>query len=183
MLSAEESMTFSTVLAAIAALVSALTSVLAIGVAYYTFRQTVRAAARPVLVFSLTSRIVWQVQNVGTGPAVRVTIGAKWLSQDWGTVVTCHSLGAGAVTPLPWIHEGTEIAAVYTDVFSQSHTTRCIDGNNEVLTGNRFRDWRAQWTEWELQLVNDETLLLYTEDQLRGKTPFELDIMRNEFYA
>jgi hypothetical protein len=171
------------VISAISAIISALTSILAIGLAYHAFQNTIRASARPVLVFTMTSDIVWQVQNVGTGPAIMVTIGDKWLGQDWGTVVTCHAMAPGAVTTLPWIHEGAEIAAVYRDVFNKFHTTRCKEGRNEALRGNKFSGWSPKWTEWELKVGQDPTLLLCTEDDLREKTPFQLDILRNEFYA
>ncbi|HWM89666.1 MAG TPA: YARHG domain-containing protein [Thermoanaerobaculia bacterium] len=173
----------STILSAMAALASALTSVFAIALAYYTFQHTLRAAVRPVLVFTLTPDLIWQVQNVGTGPAITVTIGDKWLGQDWGTVVTCHAMAPQAVKLLPWIHEGAEIAAVYSDIFNQFHTTRCVKGRNETLRGNRFGNWTPKRTEWELEVVRDPELLLYTEKDLRGKTPFQLDVMRNEFYA
>lgn len=169
---------------AIVSVVSALTSICAIALAVYTFRRNQRAASRPILVFRLESGYLWQVRNVGNGAAVTVQIGDKWLNRkDWSTVVTGHALPAGESAPLPWIHEGTDIAAVYTDVFGQAHTTRCINGRNEIQQGNRFPGWEAKWTEWELQLINDKNLLLYTEDDLKGKSAFELDVMRNEFYA
>src|SRR6185503_17260022 len=75
MFNSADPVTLSTILSALAALVSALTSVFAIAIAYYTFQRTLRAAARPVLVFTLTPDITWQVQNVGTGPAITVMIG------------------------------------------------------------------------------------------------------------
>lgn len=164
--------------------VSAITSICAIAFAVYTFRRNTRAASRPILVFRLEGGYLWQVRNVGNGPAVTVQIGDKWLiSDDWSTVVTGHALPSGESAKLPWIHEGTDIAAVYTDVFGQFHTTRCINGRNEIMKGNQFPKWEAKWTEWELQVVNEQNLLLYTEDDLKGKTAFELDVLRNEFYA
>lgn len=173
----------STILSALAAGVSALTSVVAIALTYHAFRNTIRAAARPVLVFNLSPEIVWQIKNVGTGPAITVTIGDKWLSSDWATVVRCHALAPGDTTALPWVHEGAELAVVYKDVFDKYYTTDCTNGFNETVRGNKFRKWEPKWTEWELEILQNKQLLLYSEEYFAGKTPFELDVLRNEFYA
>jgi hypothetical protein len=183
MFGAFDPVTGSTILSAVAAGVSAVTSVIAIALTYHAFRNTIRAAARPVLVFNLTSDIVWQVKNVGTGPAIAVTIGDKWLNSEWSTVVRCHALGAGDSAALPWVHEGAELAVVYKDVFNKYYTTNCTDGFNEAVRGNKFKKWQPTSTEWELEIVQNRSVLLYSEEYLRGKTPFELDVLRNEFYA
>lgn len=175
--------TASSIISGVAAGISALTSVLAIALTYHAFRNTIRAAARPVLVFTLTTDIVWQVKNVGTGPAITVTVGDKWLSSDWSTVVRCHALAPGETTLLPWVHEGAGLAAVYKDVFNKQYTTTCAEGFNEAVSGNKFKKWQPTWTEWELEILQHKAMLLYSEEHLAGKTPFELDVLRNEFYA
>jgi hypothetical protein len=161
-----------------------LISILGIGWAVITFRINMHAASRPILVFSLNKDNLWIVRNVGKGPAVTILIGDKWMNRnDWPMIMYCNTLPAGESMELTWIHEGFEILAIYTDVFALSHATYCVNGKNAFVKRRHFPKRLRRWTEWEFRLLKDELLLLHKEETLQGKTAFELDILRNEYYA
>lgn len=168
--------------ATLVSIASALFSLIAIAVSYYTFLRSLKASSRPVLVFSLRSEGLWQLQNVGSGPALGVVVGESGSDRQWSNITNCYPLSAGASIPLPWLKHALELAALYTDIHGGTFTTRCSGNQNKISEGNEFSYWNANQHEW-IQLLVAKAAQLISEKDLEGLSPFELDIKRNEIYA
>jgi hypothetical protein len=167
------------VIAALALLVS----LAAIFLAYGSYRGTLRASVRPVLIFSRTPTSWWKVRNVGSGPAIEVTVGNR---QDDGSVenaTKCYPLAAGEGFDLPWV-SGGGLTVVYADLFGNAFTTTW-DGNMNAVRSVRSRPRlevaEQQWIQQVLAEGPDGSPI--SESDLLGKSAFELDVMRNEPYA
>lgn len=167
---------------AIIAIISTAISLLAVVVSFYTFHRSLKASSKPVLIFSLRSEALWQLQNVGNGPAVNVLVGEMNVNRDWVNITNCYPLAAGASVPLSWLRHGVELAAVYTDVYGGSFTTHCASNWNAVSSRNEFPGWRPENHE-VIQVIMAKGRKLISEKELEGMTAFELDIKRNEIYA
>jgi YARHG domain len=169
----------SDVIAAMALLVA----VAAIVLAYYSYRGSLRASARPVLTFSRTPTSWWKVHNVGSGPAINIIVANVRTGGGVERATSCYPLAAQDGYDLPWI-QGGMLTAVYADLFGDSFTTTCDGSTNTVARGNLRPDLAPtgeQWIEQVLAEGPDGSRL--TERDLVGKTAFELDVMRNEPYA
>ena len=168
----------------ITAVVSLIISIITVGVSYYTFQRTLKTGIRPVLVFSRRSSMIWQVENVGNGPAISVVIGAMDRKGNWQTVINCYPISASAKVTLDWIIEGYEVAVVYTDVYGKTFTTHCHGNRNEIIEKNKFSNWKPARDEWFFALTTEQGCEgCLTEEDLQGKTAMELDLMRNEIFA
>ena len=171
----------------IATICSTIISFLAVFISYYTFKRTIKNEVRPVLIFTRRSATLWQIQNIGKGPAIQVVIGEKLRYKKmtkWGTVANCYPIAANAEISLTWIEDGFEFATVYTDIHGESFSTHFKAGRNMVYDKNLFPKWVVNRHEWLLNLEQGGTLdNRLTEADLEGKTAFELDIIRNEPYA
>jgi hypothetical protein len=166
------------------ALVSAVVATLALCVAYITYRGTIRSASRPVLIFSISTGFRWKIQNVGAGPALNVIVADRHLDGRNDSVTICYPLAAGADLELVWIKAGHELVAVYTDIFGYTFTSVCRANRNTFSTGNTFPELSPDTEQWlqEVLGVGREYSQL-TEEDFKGKTPWQLDLMRNELYA
>lgn len=163
---------------------SVVISLIAIVFSYYSFYRTLHAASKPVLIFSMTSTFRWRLDNVGTGPAINLTIGDR--SGDWSfvSITNCYPLAAGERLDLLWIKGAYELAAVYTDVYGNTFTTICNGNKNQVINGNEFPAWKPDQEQWfQMILAEGREESQLTVEDLKGKTPAELDIIRNEIYA
>ncbi len=163
---------------------SALISLAAVGFSYFTFRRSLSAAARPILIFSMTSSYRWRIDNVGSGPAINIMVGDRNRDGAFISITNCYPLSPGGRLDLPWLEAGIELVVVYTDVYDNAYTTICNWNRNRILSRNEFPEWepnREQWFEMILAEGREESAL--TVKDLEGKTPRELEIMRNEIYA
>lgn len=171
----------------IATICSTIIALLAAFISYYTFKRTIKNEVRPVLVFTRRSATLWKIQNIGKGPAIRVVVGERLRdgkTTKWGTIANCYPIPSEAEISLTWIEDGFEFATVYTDVHGESFTTHFSAGRNIVYEKNLFPKWIINRDEWLLNLEQGGTLeRRLTEDDLIGKSAFELDLMRNEPYA
>lgn len=159
-------------------------SLIAVVFSYYSFRRTLHASTKPVLIFSMTSTFRWRLDNVGTGPAINLTVGDRSSDYSFVSITNCYPLAAGERLDLLWIKGAYELAAVYTDVYGNTFTTLCNGNRNRVVSGNEFPDWKPKHEQWFQMILaegRDESPL--TVEDLEDKTAADLDIMRNEIYA
>lgn len=166
------------------AIASTVISLIAVVLSYYSLHRTLRASSKPALVFSMTSTFRWRLDNVGTGPAINLTVGDKSSDSNFVSITNCYPLAPGECLDLGWINGAYELAAVYTDVYGNSFTTICKGNRNRIINRNGFPAWKPnaeQWFQMILAEGKDESPL--TAKDLEGKTATELDIMRNEIYA
>lgn len=110
----------------------------------------------PVLVFVRRSEKIWQIQNVGQGPAISVKIGDKDKNDEWKHVILFYPIAAGASIDLPWLPYGMELGAVYTDVKGNTYSSLCSRNINQIFEHNEFPDWKASITEWEYNEMRKE---------------------------
>lgn len=125
-------------------------SLVSIVIAYYSFQREHRTSIVPVLIFSMRSKIAWQVQNVGKGPALDVIIGDGDWNGNWSIIAQCYPIAAGATVALPWVEHGAELAATYTDIYGHSYTSWCKHDRTQVSEKNLFPKWKPNRREWEL---------------------------------
>lgn len=163
-------------------ILSTVISLIAVALSYYTFQRTLRASARPVLIFSLRSETLWQLQNVGNGPAINILVGEMNNKREWVNITNCYPLAAGATVPLLWLKHGVQLATVYTDIYGESLTTHCASNWNKVTNENEFPHWQADNHE-VIQVIIAKGSRVIKEEELKGLKPFELDVKRNEIYA
>jgi hypothetical protein len=159
-------------------------SVVSLAVSWYTHRETVKASARPVLIFSARTDSLWQVQNVGHGPALDVLVGARNESGQYQTITGCYPLAAGASASLTWQQYSHGWAATYADIFGNAFTTVSADHKNTVYGFNRFGAWRPDSSEWLYRWSDaNAQASRVTDADLSGRPEFDLDVMRNEIVA
>jgi hypothetical protein len=158
-------------------------SIVAVLIAYYSYRGSVRSSMRPVLVFSRTPTSWWKVKNVGAGPAINIVIARIGIDEEIDSATACYPLAAGDEYDLPWIRGGPSLASTYTDVFGGRFTTSCDGNSNTLRSGHRpkLRPTDQQWIHQILAEGRDGSEI--QEQDLVGKTPLELDILRNEAFA
>ena len=169
---------------ALISVVSIVISVLAVWLSYYTFRRTLKEGVRPALIFSRRSETLWQIQNVGNGPAISLIVVDMDRNGEWRTVANCYPLSSGAGTTLQWVEYGYQFAAIYTDINGGFFTTHYMNGQNRLVAKNKFPALKANRDEWFLVIASNEDIeSALTEADLAGKSAFDLDIMRNEIYA
>jgi hypothetical protein len=160
------------------------TSVVSLAVSWYTHRDTARASARPVLIFSARTDSLWQVQNVGNGPALDVLVGDRNESGQYPRITGCYPLAAGASASLTWQQYPHGWAATYADIFGNVFTTVCADHKNNVYGFNRFAAWRPVTSEWLYRWSDaNGQMSRVTDADLGGRPEFDLDVMRNEIVA
>ena len=175
------------ILNAFATVASIFLSLAAILLSYYTFKRTLKTEVRPILVFLRRDEAAWQLQNIGNGPAVKLVVADK-IREDqlarWGIIANCYPLATGATISLPWIEGGFEFAATYTDIHGNTFTTHFRHGDNLIFEKNLFPKLQVNHEEWTLKFnVSNSEEGKLTEKDLEDKTPFELDLLRNEPYA
>ncbi len=163
-------------------ILSTVISLIAVALSYYTFQRTLRSSSRPILIFSLRSETLWQLQNVGNGPAINILVGEMNNERQWVNVTNCYPLATGASVPLLWLRHGVQLATVYTDIYGRSLTTHCASNWNKVTNKNEFPHWQADNHE-VIQVIIAKGSRVINEEELKGLTPFELDVKRNEIYA
>ena len=132
-------------------IISIIVSIIAIVVSYYSFRKSHKVSTMPVLIFSRRSEKIWQIQNVGQGPAVSLTVGYKHDDGKWGSIVRCYPIAAGASIELPWINQAIELGATYTDINGNTYSSICRSSVNQVYKNNRFPDWKVGLDEYGMR--------------------------------
>lgn len=157
-------------------------SLIAVVLAYRA--QSCSNRLRPVLVFSRGSDTLWQIQNVGEGPSLQVIIADSDRHETWTCVANCSPVGAKCTLNLPWIKNGYGLVAIYSDIDGNQFTSLYKDGVHSISRGNIYPHLKPTHDEWFLLIASDENnTSTLKETDLEGKTAFELDVIRNEFYA
>jgi hypothetical protein len=156
---------------------------IALVISVITYRGAVRAATRPVLVFSMTAPKLWQVTNVGVGPAVRLLVSDVDSDGTRHTITNCYPLAPGASHDLSWHKLGMGLVAQYEDIHGRVFTSECRHYEN-TLKITRRPDWACETEQWlqERKPENPSRPLLELSS-LRGKSLWELDVLRAEPYA
>jgi hypothetical protein len=147
----------------------------------WAFKGQLRASTRPVLVFTRTGNVYWRIDNVGSGPAIEVrVIGAD--REGWKQQVLCAPIAAGEALHTRWLRFGWELGCTYTDTYGNTYNTLCRGYRNIIGTGsiNPPEGLPKAQLQWEAEQILDSQ---FSEADLEGKSTWELDVMRNEFFA
>ncbi|MDP2400620.1 MAG: hypothetical protein Q8M66_01445, partial [Actinomycetota bacterium] len=129
------------------ALISVAIAGFALVISVITYRGAVRAATRPVLVFSMISPKVWQVTNVGVGPAVRLLVADIDSDGVRHTITNCYPLAPGASHLIRWHKLGMGLVAQYEDIHGRAFTSECHHYENR-LNRERRPDWTCETEQW-----------------------------------
>lgn len=151
----------------------------ALALSFVTNRWTLRAGARPVLVFSMIDTYKWELRNAGSGPALNVTLKDE-SSVGAVEILNCFPVSAGAAKDLSWLKHGWRLTVQYEDVFGKGYQTECFDCRNRLYEISKNEKWKSTGEEWEERNWRLQKILM---TELEGKSPFEIDVMRNEVFA
>jgi hypothetical protein len=166
-------------------LVSAMATLVAAGTAAYITRRFFHVKRQderlPILVFSARRERGWYLRNVGSGPAVNVTVAYRARS-EWRRVTRCYPLAPGEEIPVHWL-EPVELGVVYNDFFDRKFSTTCTHNRNRTSQLKELPDWNVTWNEWAVRLLDRADEKGAPFGQLRGLTALELDILRYEALA
>lgn len=168
----------------IIALLSMAVAIGAAVISYYTFQRSLRASARPVLVFSMSGNFEWTITNVGSGAAVDVLVGDRAPDGSFVSITNCYPVPISGQLDLTWLLAGNQLVVVYRDIYGGVFTTQCSHNRNTIRHGNSFPDWVAdsqQWTFARHRVGARESRLRPID--LHGKSTWDLDVMRNEPFA
>ena len=137
-------MTLQVTVAAIAAIVSGLSFLIALS-AYFLGRQNAVASRRPVLVFEWTNERGWRLRNPGNGPAVNIRVSVRGKKTAWTPPVTIPSLATDAVFELTWIGylNAWMLGAEYEDFAGTFYTTISQHDLNYMQDGHRLSEFVA----------------------------------------
>jgi hypothetical protein len=100
---------------------------------------------RPVLTFKTEIEEgveVWQIVNIGSGPALNLTVGHKLdNTQDWqSTAVKCYSLGKDDKVSLDWLKGSIDIIGVYySDIFDERYFAIVGNDVTEIRKYSSFK--------------------------------------------
>lgn len=141
-------------------------------------------ADRPVLVFSLAIGRRWQLDNVGTGPALNITVADRDQDGNSEKVVNCAPLSASGQAAVPWLTGKHELVAIYSDVHGRQYTTICGYNRNRFLRRNVFPEMKANRDQWlEDPIYAGRRDARIKEKDLAGLSSLELLLLRNSIYA
>ena len=134
-----------------------ISSLIAIIFSAYMFFRTQKTSMIPVLVFVRVSEKKWQIQNVGKGPAVTVTIADK-PDGKWRPLFF-SPMAAGASLNLDALETKTDFGAVYTDINGDVYSTRFIKHIHIFSEGNLFPEWEEPThAHWQLKEYFEDVL-------------------------
>jgi hypothetical protein len=117
-----------------------------------------RVGVKPALVFVYDRDAGWQLQNIGSGPALNVVVAWKEHGQDakpdqWVRPVRIPPLRKDGVFSIHWDRDNNThgLGATYEDIWDRPYSTTCGNDLNSVRPGNTLRKWRpneivAEWT-------------------------------------
>lgn len=159
-------------------------AILATWISYLIFKRSLRASARPVLVFSMSGNIEWTITNVGSGAAVDVLVGDRARDGSFVSITNCYPLPIGGQLDLTWLRAGNQLVVVYRDIYGGIFTTLCSRNRNTIHHGDLFPEWVADSQQWTFARHRAGA----RESQLRpihlhGKSTWELEVMQNEPFA
>jgi hypothetical protein len=140
----------SIVMGLVMSILSLIVSAIAVFITYVLFRRAQIANIMPVLVFTRRSEAVWQIENVGRGPALSVAVGDKEESGKWRWSVRCYPIAAGAAIQVPLPSPGDELMTSYKDIKGNAHSTLCSMSENVFYEENRFPDLKPSIDEYSL---------------------------------
>ncbi len=165
------------------ATISAVLGMLALAISYLTYRGSLRAASRPVLIFSMVSTFRWELRNVGSGPAINVLVADIRSDGETESTTNCYPVSPGAAIDLHWIQAGNELAARYKDIYGVEHNCVCRSNTNDIDERNLRIDWLPDTQQWIQNLRKRQKERTLSPRDLRRRTDWELDVLRNEPYA
>lgn len=126
--------------------VAVLALIVSLGSLVFSWRsaeQAKVAAAQPVLVFHFGSD-GWELQNLGTGPAMNVLVLKGGSRRGWTFPVRVPPLSKDGSVRLHWdpLNNTDGLAAQYEDVLGNLYSTQCGNDLNTIRAGQRLGDWK-----------------------------------------
>lgn len=127
------------------AVLSLLFSMIAIGVAYYSFHRTHKTSIQPILVFSnevkSESQTCWYVENVGNGPALNVFLASGDTDCNWSKdgIILMPAIARGGRESIWWANDPGALLAMYVDAFGREYTSVCVHSRNRISEGRLYQ--------------------------------------------
>lgn len=134
---------------------------IAIIISVLTFSRTQKTSMMPVLVFVRRSEKIWQIQNVGKGPAVTVKIADRDHKDNKWNAILFSPIAAGASLNLDTLGTETDFGAVYTDIKGNVYSSLYIKNINEFFEKNKFPEWKPHSTEWQRKESRENTRKMF----------------------
>ena len=128
------------------ALLALVISVVALIFTIYKGRYDQIMGVKPALMFVYGDSFGWELQNIGTGPALNI-IGAIKESKDgkWDRPVQVPPLKKDGTLPFPLsvaFSDAHGFGVTYEDMWGRRYTTTCIADLNVIRSGLHLRKWK-----------------------------------------
>jgi len=133
-----------------------------LGAAYAMFkgRYDQITGVKPALVFVYDRKSGWQLQNIGSGPALSIVVakkegGLRSKSGQWIQPVRVPPLKKDGSFSLHWMSHDNDhgFGATYEDMWGRRYTSTCGRDLNTIRRGHRLPAWPESkiTAEWALQ--------------------------------
>jgi len=117
------------------------------------------ASVRPAIVFVYSGDSGWQIQNIGSGPALNVIISQNEGSSEantgnWVKPVRIPPLKKDGFFSLHWMPFSNvrRLGATYDDMWGRPYTTTCESDLNKIQSGRHLKAWdeREVVADWKM---------------------------------
>lgn len=143
-----------------AAIIALIISIISLFFAIYKGRYDQITGVKPALVFVYDHEEGWQVQNIGSGPALNIVVakkegGVRSRSGNWIEPIRIPPLKKDGEFKIHWdAHNNTHgFGATYDDVWGRPYTTTCGCDLNIIRRGRRLKKWEEKeiLAEWSVR--------------------------------
>lgn len=135
-------------------------SIVSLSFAIFKGRYDQITGVKPALVFVFDHEVGWEIQNIGSGPALNIIIAKKEggiisPTVDWMQPVRVPPLKKDGKFGLHWDPENNTdgLGSTYEDMWGRKYTTTCGDDLNVIRRGTRIKGWKNSdiQREWALR--------------------------------
>ena len=125
-------------------------SVTSFSLSFWANLRSARSDIRPVLAFVYHGKSGWHLRNIGSGPALNVTVAQKNVeSKEWFNPVRVPPLEEASRFHLAWLGHvnHTGLGVVYEDFQGRTYSSTCGNDLSRIFRG------RGEIPKWEEQRI------------------------------
>jgi hypothetical protein len=138
--------------------IALIVSVGSLGFTIFKGRYDQITGIKPALVFVYDYKSGWQIENIGSGPALNIVVaqktgGLRSSARGWIEPVRIPPLKKDGALSIHWDpHNNTDgLGEIYEDMWARPYTTTCGRDQNTIRRGRHLSTWdepqiKAEWT-------------------------------------
>lgn len=104
--------------------------------------RALKSSVKPLLVFVRCDDGIWRIENIGSGPALNITV-YDGTRNDWTEAKQYYPVPAGSRSELPALSHGIRLGAAYEDAHGTEYNSICEYYYTRITKGKRPNKWRA----------------------------------------